>query len=612
MVNGYPARVLFAGLAPTFVGVFQINLQLPEQVAAGDVLQYFSGPRMANRLTIGAIESPRLEFLPLPEGAANVLGIVDSEMNGGFVAVNGRRGDDGCYQNVFLFDFRRGQTTRLGECLIAGNANAQSPFVAENGTARLGALVGPPVGTAPAGISSKVLIVDAAREPMTIELPTAASTLVPAGAGNTGLMAVLPGEPPRVAAINTETGEVQVRAAGDLPIGGTAPAGQPTPSVNVDGLTQVVSVPVVLSGNRRAVVVADSETNPQRAVLAVLSPNGEVGTRIPFPEAYLPLMPPAGTVRPGQAPPGGGPVPPGGATLPAPRASAVGEQNRVLVLARSRDGSRHAVVTFNLEAASARPLDFPSGAFAATCSPAIRLVPLTLGQRVVVPMSDRLETAVATPCAATGLVVYDLAGSGASRVTLPENGTLDVNSLGALNDFLYGGNADRLSQNPSSLFVFDSADNSVRKLDTPTGATAFAGLQPIAITGQLLAMATNRQPGDEGLILFDLARGTARLFPVPAGFVRVANQGMHLATRKLTARGIKAGAEGSQCLIYDPATGAVTILPNPSGVQAIGSPAAQAQQARLVWMRNPNTDTVVALTFAGDDRPTGLTLLQTP
>jgi hypothetical protein len=80
-------------------------------------------------------------------------------------------------------------------------------------------------------------------------------------------------------------------------------------------------------------------------------------------------------------------------------------------------------------------------------------------------------------------------------------------------------------------------------------AQGFAGLQPIGLTGQLLAMASGRVPGDEGLLLLDLAGGVSRLFP----------------TRKLTARGLKAGGE-SQVVVYDPGTGAASLVENPAQV----------------------------------------------
>src|SRR6185436_7514210 len=124
-------------------------------------------------------------------------------------------------------------------------------------------------------------------------------------------------------------------------------------NLNIDGLTQVVSTIARLGNNRLVVVVADSETNPQRAVFAMLSASGEVVARAAFPAGYLPLLPPrpaAGAPGPG---PGLGPGPGGagggvpggpGGFLAVPRAAAQADPatDRVIVLARSSDNSRHA------------------------------------------------------------------------------------------------------------------------------------------------------------------------------------------------------------------------------------------------------------------------------
>jgi hypothetical protein len=415
-------------------------------------------------------------------------------------------------------------------------------------------------------------------------------------------------------AINTDTGEVQAAAGGPAGVGGAV---LNVGNINVDGLTQVVSTIARLGNNRLVAVVADSDTNPQRAMFAMLSGSGEVVARAAFPAGYLPLLPPrpaAGGPGPGPGPgpggPGGGvPGGPGGGVLGAtPRAAAQTDTatDRVIVLARSSDNSRHALAIFDPVAATARATDLPSGAFAANCSPQLRMIPLTLAAKLVLPSSDRNETAATNPCAATGLLVFDGAGS-MQRVALPGSGTLDVNSVNLLNDYLYGANADRLSQNASSVFVYDGVTDTMRKLDTPRGATGFAGLQPIGVTGQLLAMASGRVPGDEGLLLFDLAGGVPRLFPTPEGFARLANAGMHFATRKLTARGLKASGE-SQIVVYDPGTGAVSLVENPAQIQSIGSGAAAAAQARVIWERNQNSNSILAAAFQGD-RMSGLVLV---
>jgi uncharacterized protein (TIGR03437 family) len=55
-VDGEEAEVTFAGLAPTLIGLYQINLQIPSGIAPGDVFLDVSGPDSYNsqvRLPIG-------------------------------------------------------------------------------------------------------------------------------------------------------------------------------------------------------------------------------------------------------------------------------------------------------------------------------------------------------------------------------------------------------------------------------------------------------------------------------------------------------------------------------------------------------------------------------
>ena len=100
---------------------------------------------------------------------------------------------------------------RIDSCLAGGNqgvvraaiqgpsrARVQpdiSPVTAESEGAGLAALVGPAEGQAPAGVSSKVLLFHPERaNPITVQLPSAASSLVAAGAE--GITAMLAGDAP--------------------------------------------------------------------------------------------------------------------------------------------------------------------------------------------------------------------------------------------------------------------------------------------------------------------------------------------------------------------------------------------------------------------------------
>jgi hypothetical protein len=66
-VNNKAATVAYAGLAPTLVGLYQVNVQIPTGVAAGDWYLDISGP---DSYTSEAVISVGSGTLATPEGNA--------------------------------------------------------------------------------------------------------------------------------------------------------------------------------------------------------------------------------------------------------------------------------------------------------------------------------------------------------------------------------------------------------------------------------------------------------------------------------------------------------------------------------------------------------------
>jgi hypothetical protein len=71
-VNNNAATVAYAGLAPTLVGLYQVNVQIPSGIAAGDWYLDISGP---DSYTSEAVISVGSGTLATPEGnaASNVV-----------------------------------------------------------------------------------------------------------------------------------------------------------------------------------------------------------------------------------------------------------------------------------------------------------------------------------------------------------------------------------------------------------------------------------------------------------------------------------------------------------------------------------------------------------
>ena len=560
-VGGIPANAVATGSA-TRPGEFEVQIDVPSGARPGDVVALYADRLAANLTVFQFLPLPEVTFLPLPEGAPELRFLADTDLNGRFLIASGPRDDNGCYAAA-QFNFAKKTSALAAGCLTTGNQAAVTPLVVPAGGTSIGALVGPPQGEAPAAVSAQVRIFSGAADPLTVNLPAAASALTDTAGGD--FAAALPGTPPQVVTIDGQTGETRT-VPGTL---GAAAGGGPSvsASVNVDGLTHVLSAPFQMGQGRVALVVGDDAENPTRARFAILTlASGDVALSKDFPDGWLPLAGEAAPTRPG-------------AVAAAPRVSTAWDSVRRVfyALAHTADNGQHGFAAFTLDRAAARAVPLPDGWFAPTCTPNILLFNLELSRRVALVGTTVRETAYKAVCTGFGFLQMNLGTQETAAIPSIGQALLNVNGASDVNDYLYATNIDpsRRGLGADTVFVLDGVTGAAFTLNPPQGINGFTSLQPIPGISALVGEATNQAAGDQGLFLFDLDNQTVNVLPVPDGFDRVAqlDSAVFLATRKMVARAVKPG--GSQLVMYNLVTGEMTVLPNPDGVASIG-PVAQA------------------------------------
>jgi len=549
-------------------GELEVKLRFPAGWQSGDVITLRTRNQTANRTTVRSISRPAVSYFRLPPDAPEIRALVGSDLRGNYLIASAAPDSQGCYPS-FLFDLAKPSATRLEACLVSGSENDLTPVVAETEGSSLAALLGPVEGQAPAAVSSKVTLFHPERtDPLTIQLPSAATSLL--GLGADGITAVLAGEPVRRVTLDPHTGEVR-EAPG---LGGALP---PAAGVGLtvdlgDGLNQVLSMSVAGSDGLAGLVVGDNAERPTRMKFAFLSSQGDI-TSMPFPQDWLALLGPA---QPASAGGGHGGVTGPGPGVAAARATVVFHSlsNAFYVLARNSSNSTHGLIAFAKGESAPRLIRFPEGWFAAGCTSRVPVYSFQLSSLLAVPASLTLETESKSPCLAWGLAVVEPGAEVASLVSLPPQAPLNLagGSTGSMNDFVYGGNAAA----PDSLVVFDGATRSVAKLDLPAGAASFSGIVPVASMNVLVSSATRQTQGDAGFVVFDLERSSVRSLAVPDRFSSANLVGVFPVTRKLVVTGTRSDGTGSQLIVYDLMTGDAVVVPNPEGVAWVGSAAQQA------------------------------------
>jgi uncharacterized protein (TIGR03437 family) len=558
-------------------GEWDVKVSLPPGWQSGDVISLRAGPRAANRTTMRKAAGPEVNFIGLPSNTPELRTLAGSDLRGNYLVASGARDSAGCYPS-YLFDASRNSMARIDSCLAGGNPGVAlggnpgaapggvqpdfSPVTVESEGSGLAALVGPAEGQAPAGVSSKVLLFHPERvDPITVQLPSAASNLVAAGAE--GITAMLAGDVPKRVTIDTRTGEVREAPGAGFP---TAAGFGPTVDLG-DGMNQVLSAFATASDGYIGVVVGDNADKPARMKFAIISAQGEVTSQA-FPDNWQALFGPAASVPALGGVPGGPGMPGLGAS--AMRASVVAHpaSNEFYVLSRNSSNSAHALVAFAKAGSGARVVGFPDGWFAAACTARVPLYTFQLSSVIAVPASQTLETEAKSPCLARGLVVAEPGADRATSISFPAQAPLNLaGSTGTMNDFVYGGNA----ASPDTLVVFDGAMGAVSQSNLPSGVSSFSGLIQVASMNALIAIGAKPSQGDAGFVFFDLERGEASTLSLPDRFSSAGVVGVFPVTRKLVATGTRSDGTGSQIIVYDLVSGDATVTPNPEGVAWVGS-----------------------------------------
>ena len=416
-------------------------------------------------------------------GDAKLVPLATPDVSGSFIIPYAAKDATGCYA-TFWFDMTSGNSGPFSSCLTPASRVATSPLVLPPDSEVAGALVGPPTGTAPAGVSSTVMIANADNDSMlTATLSADASALTSTAAGD--FLATIPGPPAQTMQVNGQTGAVTTV---NTPAGGGgggaagAATGGPT-AVNVNGLTHIVTAPVQIAAGQYGLVVADDPEVPTQAAYAVVQVDGTLLASQSFPSGWLPLIPTKPTA--GAA-----------AVLETARFDAAGKT--VYLLARAADASQDGFVTLPYDASTAPSLiTMPSGWFATSCGGAVKLTAVTLHPASVFPGSNVAETGYSNPCQASGFLVLDLTSQTVSSYPLGANGQMNSTTLTNFNDFIYATDLDRAVA--GTVFVLDAVSPQDCAIGLPAAATPVRYGTIGAGTNWLLAEVTNRNLGDGGL-----------------------------------------------------------------------------------------------------------------
>lgn len=607
-IGGAPAKVT-TQVSKAIPGQFNAQIEVPGSARPGDLLNLRVNARPANLVTLQPLATPSVQYLPLPDGSPDLVGLSNPDVDGLYVLATAAKDSKGCFP-AFAFNFTSLKASTGNPCLIAAANNAATPFVAATGTEFAGALVGPSVGAAPAGIARQVLLVQPGKEDHVVDLTGAASNLVAAASGvfTAAIPSATTGGTATIDTITAATGAVK-NGAPVTGAGGGGNGGGQVAAISVDGLSKLLTSRITLPGGVGAVVVGDSATAPTQFEFAILKANGDKVSATAFPSGFVPLLAPAAT--PQVAPGGGTPAAPA-AAIPTGLAFYLPSQKQVYVAAKKPDDSAHALIAFPLDGSDATVVALPSGWFLASCSNTFRTYNIVLTGAIALFGSNSAENTFKSSCPASGFVTIETDSAVINAVAAGQNVDMVYgNSVGSVNDFIYATNLSATTRTSSTVYVFDGANRSASRLDLPSGVNAIQNPTAIPALSALIATAQKRAAGDDGFVVFDLEAGTSRHLALPDGFGSIALAGFFPATHKVVARGISTDRKTSNLIVYDLDGKDASVVPNPDGVASLGSrPGTPITARQLVTSTNANT--VSAIGYNADGKQVGVVSVRIP
>lgn len=633
-LGGLPVESLSVRPSTELVGVYQMTFSVPEMAGPTETYRWVSGNQGASGV-LGPINEPAARYMAVPAGVTSADRIQMSALNPYFASLSGALdGNQGCYPDVHLMDFRRDSVTTLTECLLpswpnAPNPNVQHrPFETAANSSVLAALVAPDAAPA-AGLADELLVVDTAAG-------ASATVAIEGGAGRlqigTGSSSTLRLERPA-----GEAGNVVVDLSGTV-VGEDAGSAAALPSPLAVGdlrytLAQGWNFP---RGHRFRVLGPDSLADGLVPQAILFDADANAVAQVPFPDGWDPIEPPRRLNLNGD---------PVGQLSLAPVSGGFAGQTTAYVVARKSDRSRDGIVAFEIvlppapapdapdapaatATMTAAAIEFPSGVFAANCTNAVRWLRVPATRTLAIVGSDQHLYDFAEPregqlCAGDRVLLFDTESRELTQVMPGDDVRLDAWLRGTVNSYLYFGDGAREVAYMAStrIHVVDAVTGDYREVVFPSDAEGTPmGIpynnqqtQHLFSESKLVALATVGEPrvnnqgtllqpfaGDAGLLVVDLEAASATHLALPEGFERIEpgtfqliQQGrrgfgmMPLVGRAVAnVRRTGGGAfPGTGIVTWDLATGTPTVIALPDGaystVRPLGGPG--AAQRPFLW-----------------------------